>query len=262
MPQSSLVSPRNCSLPRPHQVLGIGNILVETKLMNCKDTQAAIDSATRRAQVGQSASTHIAGCLDCRQYSDQSTTLLALLGSQPRVEAPADFAFHLRARIARTEHQPAGPFAFLENFFGHSFSIKQAAASLAALAVMAAATTFYFTGNNQPAVGNNAVVAQVENPGFAAASKVMAPTKESTPGLVVNIPKPVVKAASNPRVNAVKLTPAMLPQEANIAASSKENMDRVYNRVRGQVLEMPTRTMIGAEGSITMAKPAVYTPGF
>jgi len=230
--------------------------------MNCKDTQAAIDSATRRAQVGQSASTHIAGCLDCRQYSDQSNALLALLGSQPRVDAPSDFAFHLRARIARTEHQPAGPFAFLRNFFGQSFSIKQAAASLAALAVMAAATTFYFTGSTQPTVNNSAIVAQVENPGLSVAPKVMAPIDESATGRVVSNPKSVVKATSNPRVNAVKLAPAMLPREATIAASNRENMERVYNRERGQVLEMPTRTVIGAEGSVAMAKPAVYTAGF
>lgn len=230
--------------------------------MNCKDTQAAIDSATRRAQVGQSASTHIAGCSDCRQYSDQSNALLALLGSQPRVEAPADFAFRLRARIARTEHQPAGPFAFLENLFGQSFSIRQAAASLAALAVMAAATTFYFTGSTQPTVSNNAMVAQVENPGLTVAPKMMAPVEESATGRVVNTTKSVVKAASSSRVNAVKLTPAMLPREANIAASGRENMARVYNRERGQVLEMPIRTIIGAEGSIAMANPAVYTAGF
>ncbi len=230
--------------------------------MNCKDTQAAIDSATRRAQVGQSASTHIAGCSDCRQYSDQSNALLALLGSQPRVEAPADFAFHLRARIARTEHESAGSFAFLKNFFGQSFSIKQAAASLAALAVMAAATSFYFTGGNQPAVNNNAVVAEVQKPKFAVEPKAIAQIEESASGRVVGTSKPMAKAASNARVSAVKLTPAMLPRETNIAASSRENMDRVYNRVTRQVLEMPTRTIIGAEGSIAMAKPAVYTPGF
>ncbi|MDQ3011972.1 MAG: hypothetical protein M3X11_14850 [Acidobacteriota bacterium] len=232
--------------------------------MNCKDTQASIDSATRRAQVSQSASTHIAGCLDCHQYSDQSTALLALLGAQPRVEAPADFAFHLRARIARTQHQPAGPFAFLKHLFGQSFSIKQAAASLAALAVMAAATTFYFTGSTQPTVNDNIMVAQVENPGLAAASKAIAESEKSIPELMDITSKPVTpvaKAASNPRANAVKLMPATLPPEANIA-TNRENMDRVYNRVRGQVLEMPTRTMIGAEGSIAMAKPAVYTPGF
>ncbi|MEO6724735.1 MAG: hypothetical protein ABIP14_05485, partial [Blastocatellia bacterium] len=231
------------------------------KVMNCKDTQASIDLATRRAQVSQSASTHIAGCLGCRQYSDQSNALLALLGSQPRVQAPGDFAFHLRARIARTEHQPNGVFAFLENLFGQSFSLKQAAASLAALAVMAAATTLYFTDSPQPTVNNNTMVAQVENPGLAVAPKAIAPIEESSTELMVITSKPVAKSASNPRVNVVKLMTATLPRDANIAAS-RENMDRVYNRVRGQVLEMPTRTMIGAEGSIAMAKPAVYTPGF
>ena len=230
--------------------------------MNCKDTQAAIDSATRRNQVSQSASTHIAGCLDCRRYSDQSQSLLALLGSQPRVEAPADFAFHLRARIARTEHQPASPLAFLGNFFGQSFSIKQAAGSLAALAVMAAVTTFYFTGGStQPTASNNAMIAQVENPGKLV-TETLAPVKETAPELIRNTSKPVVRMASNSRVSAVKLMPAMVSHETNIASSSRENMERVYNRQRGQVMEMPNRTVIGAESSIAMVRPAVYTPGF
>lgn len=229
--------------------------------MNCKDTQAAIDSATRRNQVSQSASTHIAGCLDCRQYSDQSQALLALLGSQPRVEAPADFAFHLRARIARTEHRPASPLAFLGNFFGQSFSIKQAAGSLAALAVMAAMTTFYFTSSNtQPTANSNVTVARVENPGKSA-QETLAPVRESAPEVSRNALKAAVKATS-PRVSAVKLMPAMVSNETNIASSSRENMDRIYNRQRGQVMEMPTRTVIGAEGSIAMARPAVFTAGF
>ncbi|MGH9798860.1 MAG: hypothetical protein ACRD82_00705, partial [Blastocatellia bacterium] len=117
--------------------------------MNCKDTKAAIDLASRRNPIVGEAHAHLNGCPDCRSYSDQSSALLSLLIAQPRVQAPPDFNFHLSARIARAQAQPAGPFAFLENFFGQTFSLKQAAASLAALAVMAAGTTLYFQGNQQ-----------------------------------------------------------------------------------------------------------------
>lgn len=225
--------------------------------MNCKDTQAAIDVATRRSPVSQSASTHIAGCTDCRQYANQSDTLLALLGAQPRVEAPADFGFHLRARIARAAAHPAGSFGFLEKFFGQSFSIKQAAASLAALAVTAAATTFYFIGGSQP-VMNVATVAPVERQAAPAISQVVVPSEQKMIAPVVNTPRPALKAATTSRVSAAKVISASLPREANIAAAS---MDRVYVRGKGQVMEIPTRTVFGAEGSVAKVKPAVYTAG-
>jgi hypothetical protein len=228
--------------------------------MNCKDTQTAIDSATRRSPVGQSASTHIAGCSDCRRHADQSSDLLALIGAQPRVEVPADFAFRIRAGIARAESQPKSPFAFLENFFGQSFSIKQTAASLAALAVMAAATTFYFTGSNQSAT-NSGPIAQVEAPAQQVVQSVVVPVEEKNSGLIANTQKPVVKAVSSPRINTAKVTPATFTRETHIAAASNQNMDRVYDRESGRVMEIPSRTVFGAEGSVAKAKSAVYTAG-
>ena len=228
--------------------------------MNCKDTQTAIESATRRSPVSQSASTHIAGCSDCRQRADQSSALLALIGAQPRVEVPADFAFRLRASIARAESEPKSPFAFLENFFGQSFSIKQTAASLAALAVMAAATTFYFTGSNQSAA-NTATIAKVEHSVPMIAPNTLVATEEKTSDLIPNNPRPVLKAASSPRVSTVKVTPATFARETNIATANNQNMDRVYDRESGRVMEIPTRTVFGAEGSVAKAKPAVYTAG-
>ena len=228
--------------------------------MNCKDTQTAIDSATRRSPVSQSASTHIAGCSDCRQHSEQSSALLALIGAQPRVEAPADFAFRLRAGIARAESKPKSPFAFLDNLFGQSFSVKQAAASLAALAVMAAATTFYFTGSNQSAP-NSAAIAQVEAPAQQVVPSVVAPVEEKNSGLIASTQKPMLKAVSSPRINTAKVTPATFTRETHVASANNQNMDRVYDRESGRVMEIPTRMFIGAEGSVAKAKPAVYTAG-
>lgn len=123
--------------------------------MNCKDVKASIDTASRRNPIEREAHAHLADCPNCSSYSDQSSALMALLTAQPRVEAPADFDFRLRARIARAQAEPTSPFAFLENFFGQTFSLKQAATSLAALAVMAAGTTLYFTQSNQPVPNMN-----------------------------------------------------------------------------------------------------------
>jgi len=235
--------------------------------MNCKDTQAAIDSASRRNPVSQPVSAHMAGCPDCRRYSDQSGALLALLSIQPRVEVPADFDFKLRARIARAESQPSSPFAFLGNFFGQSFSIKQAATSLAALAVMAAATTFYFTGSNQSVspTANNTAIARVETPAQETPKVMMAPA-ETAATVTPELPKALVRAVSNARANTARIRPAVFndspAKDLSIArnVANKEEMIRVFNGKRGQVFETSVRpTLIGAEGSVAMAKPAAYS---
>lgn len=233
--------------------------------MNCKDIQTAIDSASRRNPISQPASAHIAGCMDCRRYSDQSNALLMLLSAQPRVEAPADFDFRLRARIARAESQPAGPFAILGNFFGQSFSIRQSAASLAALAILVAGATFYFTNSGQP-VGSGSMVANVVPSAPQAATDVaLAPTAK-TDTVAVDVPKSAaIKVAANARSTPMKIRPAMLteapaPQMA-IARNTirREDTIRVFNRERGQIMEASNRTMLyGAEGSVAMARPAVF----
>jgi len=233
--------------------------------MNCKDTQAVIDATPRRAMATQLASTHIAAhladCTNCRQYADQSSALSALLAAQPRVAAPPDFAFRLRARIARAERQPSGPFAFLENFFGQSFSIRQTAAALAALAVMAAGTTFYFTSGNQPAA-TPAAIARVEAPASPVTPSIPAVAAEDKPEPVkINTPRPVLRAASNQRVSSVRTAPTLAPREANLASASKETMARVYLRERGQLMEVPTRTVFGAEGSVAKVRTVAYTAG-
>jgi hypothetical protein len=226
--------------------------------MNCTEIKAAIDIASRRNPLSSEASVHMNGCQDCRRYSDHSNALLALLSAQPRVEAPADFGFKLRARIVRTQAQPAGPFAFLENFLGQTFSLKQAAASLAALAVMAAATTFYFTQGSQPA-HKNPVIAHNSLPVVKPA-----PVDSAAAADVIPAPAAVIKMPSRPRVNAAVLRPAVLAEapgkEVSLASNVIRRQDtvRLYNREKGQVNELSNRTVLyGAEGA-PVARPAVY----
>jgi len=233
--------------------------------MNCKEIKAAIDMASRRNPISNEANAHLSGCPDCLGYSAQASSLLALLSAQPRVEAPADFDFKLRARIARAQAQPAGPFAFLENFFGQSFSLKQAAASLAALAVMAAGTTFYFTQQGNQPVTNAPVIAH--NREAVAPVKIVPDTAVNQQGISAPAPKmpaPRMVAETKSRVSAESLKPAALtavarPQSNLVAtAVSKEDMIRVFNREKGQVNEFSARPVVyGAEG-MAMAKPAAY----
>jgi hypothetical protein len=234
--------------------------------MNCKDTQAAIDSASRRNPISQLASVHAAGCSDCRGYMDQSNALLALLSAQPRVEAPADFDFRLRARIARAESQPSGgPVAVLSNFFGLSFSIKQAAGSLAALAVMAAVTTFYFTNGTQPMTSQGSMIARVETAvPQAPGSAVVAEAKTvAVPNEELSRPA-ATRVVSNSYAGGARMRSAMMTEspvrEVRIASNvaGREGSIRVFNRERGQIMEASNRTTVyGVERSLAASKPQV-----
>lgn len=223
--------------------------------MNCKDIKAAIDSASRRNPVSNEAHAHLSECSDCRRYSDQSSALLALLTAQPRVQVPSDFNFRLSARIARAEAQPrhAGPFAFLENLFGQTFSIKQAATSLAALAVMAAGTTFYFQNSQQ--TPNNPLVANNTAPVVQTANKSDLPLLPVNPAPAANL-----VARSQGRVAAMK-SPVLIQASTSVVMDQPMASDKVsvYNSEKGHVSKLPKGGVyFGAESSDQMARPASF----
>lgn len=219
--------------------------------MNCKDVKASIDTASRRNPLALEAHAHLNGCPDCRGYSDQSSALMVLLTAQPRVEAPADFDFRLRARIARTQSEPAGSFGFLENFFGQTFSLKQAAASLAALAVMAAGTTLYFTQSNQPAQSVN-----------IANNQPSVNRTVETPKSVVEPIAPVsaapVKLSQSSGVRTAVLTNAAAKP---MTVASNTDLTGVYNRQKGVLIAANNSSVVyGAEKSVSANKSQEFIP--
>lgn len=217
--------------------------------MNCKDIKATIDSASRRNPISGEAHSHLSGCPDCRSYSDQSSALLSMLAAQPRVQAPADFDFRLRARIARAEAQPAGPFAVVENFFARAFSMKQAATSLAALAMMAAGTTLYFNQSGQPVVTSPMV-----------ASNNTQVVRTVQPEALVSTSAPMVRTAVKAQPSAASFkTVALVRASAETDMPISNNKVRVYDSAKGHVSELATGGVVyGAENSAQLARPASF----
>jgi hypothetical protein len=123
--------------------------------MNCKQIREEINTASRYDLRGAIRS-HLNGCPDCRRYSDETLSLLGLLGAQPRVEAPADFEFRLRARMARaqaateTDRQ-----SFLWKIRTETFSWGQMVAAAATLSLALAFSTFYVKRDDQTAAPIN-----------------------------------------------------------------------------------------------------------
>jgi hypothetical protein len=83
--------------------------------MNCQKYRTEIEELERGAALTESARAHAAGCDSCRAFRAGDDSLRALVGGLARVEAPGDFEFRLRARIARSEGVGARP-AFWRGF--------------------------------------------------------------------------------------------------------------------------------------------------
>lgn len=220
--------------------------------MNCRDIRVAIDTMSKRSPLGADAKSHLNGCADCSRYADQTTALLSLLSAQPRVEAPSDFDFRLRARIAREKAEPRGILAGLEALWSRSFSWGQAATTVATLALAVTLTTVFIDRKDE-------IVAPAENIAQVSSAPVRtAPieiaAERSAPVRTEEIRRTVSATRTAVPVEAKRLNPV-------VAETGGETL-RVYNRERGQVIAASSRTtLIGAEApAANLARNASYVP--
>lgn len=77
--------------------------------MNCQNFRTEIEELGRGATLTTRAELHAARCDSCRAFRSEGDALRALIGGLARVDAPGDFEFRLRSRIARSEGANARP---------------------------------------------------------------------------------------------------------------------------------------------------------
>jgi hypothetical protein len=77
--------------------------------MNCQKFRTEIEELGRGAALPARAESHVAGCDSCRAFRSEGDRLHALIGGLARVDAPGDFEFRLKSRIARSEGASARP---------------------------------------------------------------------------------------------------------------------------------------------------------
>jgi hypothetical protein len=242
--------------------------------MNCQNVRLVIDTATRREMMSEPVNTHLSDCRDCRRHADETRALIALLSAQPKVQAPADFDFKLRARIAGAQAEPRSPWGTLERFWTRSlsFSWGRAITATATLALVATFTAIHFNSSDQPAA------TALDSPAVAVSSPSKSqdyqPTMTgiqstvSAPQVALTAAKPAtvrLTARSNKISSAlVKPAEAEAPrQQINLAGNTAKNEDtwHAYNRERGQMVTAPARAVvIGAENSSTLAKATAFVP--
>ena len=76
--------------------------------MDCKRSRIEIEEVGQGASVGAAAEAHVAACGGCRTFRAERAAVRDLLAGLTRVDAPNDFEFRLRARLAAEGGVSAG----------------------------------------------------------------------------------------------------------------------------------------------------------
>src|SRR2546429_9008037 len=88
------------------------------KSMNCRSVRREIDEAEPGNLLSSVANNHIENCLECERFADKHLKLQKIVSSLGTVEAPEDFEFRLRARLAGEKRGSAHLFALRNLSFG------------------------------------------------------------------------------------------------------------------------------------------------
>jgi hypothetical protein len=81
------------------------------KNINCRNARREIEEAAPGELLSSGVETHMLSCAACKKFFREQTKLRALVSSLGTVEAPSDFDFRLRARLAAEKRAVANPFS-------------------------------------------------------------------------------------------------------------------------------------------------------
>ena len=222
-------------------------------MSECRQVRAAVEMAARRDELAASVTKHLAACAPCNVYATETFSVMALLVSQPRVEAPADFDFRLRARIARARDEQQSFSGSFKSFWTRTFSLQRAAAMLALLAFAVTSTTIYLSRSTDPQPGSLVATGPISN-GAGTPLKVATPEiPRSTDARLVS-PAPgiagvktlVAGVGRSTGTRPVRITPVVNHRENRAPSMAMDNTQavliyrpgstRVVNVPRGQVV--------------------------
>ncbi len=118
--------------------------------MNCRNIKSEIEEAGSAGFLSAAALSHLETCAACQTLSRQQNNLQAILSSLGTVEAPGDFDFRLRARLAGEKRMGA----FSLPFGNLSFGLRSSAVAAILLLLGSAVLFLAFKSNpNTPVAG-------------------------------------------------------------------------------------------------------------
>jgi hypothetical protein len=167
------------------------------KYTDCNQIRLEIDEAELGATLSSVAAQHLRECTRCQNFHDEQTKLRQIVGSLETVQAPADFDFRLRARLANSD--PA-TYRFLS-----SFALLRSPAFAAVTMLLMIAGGFVFLRQFTPKKERTVAVNEVTNPTPAPAAarneqpSNEQPSKEQLPAKSEGQPSQSLRAGVEPR---------------------------------------------------------------
>jgi hypothetical protein len=164
---------------------------------NCKTIRRELDELMLGEAWSAAATEHLRECAECREFHVQQTKLRKIVGSLGTVEAPADFDFRLRARLAKDAS--SAPAIYWRLVRGGMVAAAMAVVVLMGVAIVRDA------------------MRQGENPGEVAKKpEVQQPAKPDQP------PPAVVQEEKKPDITVAGVTPATIRKNRPSQAEYKK----------------------------------------
>ena len=157
--------------------------------MICRNIRREIEEAGSGGFLSAAALSHLEGCAACQTLSRQQTNLQTILSSLGTVEAPGDFDFRLRARLAGEKRM-----GVLSLPFGNLSLGLRSTAVAAILLLLGSAVLFVALKStpNTPLAGGNKVIATPVAPERAAVNPPGGTgSNEVSKGTTVSPPKAI-----------------------------------------------------------------------
>src|SRR5262245_15539585 len=142
---------------------------------SCEDVRRELDEVILGEACSSNAMDHLRGCAACREFEEKQTKLRQIVGSLGVVEAPPDFDFRLRARLAN--ESSSGVYHLKAAYWSVG---RSAATAMAALVLLVGG--YFMVRSFTTAPGKSEVVIKTEEPGRAAEAGVSVPTPETPQG--------------------------------------------------------------------------------
>jgi hypothetical protein len=158
------------------------------RTMNCRNIRREIEEAGSGNFLSAAALAHLGVCSACQTLSSQQTKLQALVAGLGTVEAPGDFDFRLRARLAA---EKPGNARSLPTF---SFGLRSAAVAALLLLIGSALVFVSFrpqTGNQLAEKNQAAPIPATPEQAPGQLAVVRTPTSNDAGQVEVNSPSPV-----------------------------------------------------------------------
>lgn len=149
-------------------------------MSDCKVFRTEVEEATDGGTLGPRAASHVASCAACGDELRGREALRGLVRGLGRVDAPADFEYRLRARMAGSK--PRGG----HGVFGGLFPVRGIAWAAVAVCVLSVTAAVYYrqpqqTKQNAPGVVESAHGPQVSTSPTATQSNTLRENKTQQP---------------------------------------------------------------------------------